>query len=330
MAQSRVRLITQLARKYGLDPHAVLAIASVEGQSALHGGTSIGDQGTSYGPFQLHRGGALPSGKGSKWAHSPAGIEYAIRQMSGTSARGKRGKAAVSAISAEFERPADVPGEIAKAMGYYGNVKGGGPGIAAGLNSGPRNSSLGPETGIGGSSGLSQDAFRSMVASTLLQNSKARAMGMEPPAGGLLALAVARKQLMSAQDTFGPVGGHADREGPPVRGGAGGKIQELFYDPEGGIKFGKQIGAIGGHDDHVHVSLSNRRAQLAAIKQAQRMGLRVSEDGVYDPHVEHVHAEHSYHYKTYGKGRVRQAADVSGDPRKMDAYYRWVARRYNR
>jgi hypothetical protein len=29
---------------------------------------------------------------------------------------------------------------------------------------------------------------------------------------------------------------------------------ELFYDPLGGIKHGQQIGAIGGHGDHVHVA----------------------------------------------------------------------------
>lgn len=29
---------------------------------------------------------------------------------------------------------------------------------------------------------------------------------------------------------------------------------ELFYDPIGGIKNGVNIGAIGGHSDHVHVA----------------------------------------------------------------------------
>ncbi|MBL9020076.1 MAG: hypothetical protein JNL83_38175 [Myxococcales bacterium] len=29
---------------------------------------------------------------------------------------------------------------------------------------------------------------------------------------------------------------------------------ELFYDPMGGIKHGRQIGAIGGHRDHIHVA----------------------------------------------------------------------------
>ncbi|MEZ4401438.1 MAG: hypothetical protein R3B06_15540 [Kofleriaceae bacterium] len=29
---------------------------------------------------------------------------------------------------------------------------------------------------------------------------------------------------------------------------------ELFYDPEGGMKHGQNIGAIGGHGDHVHLA----------------------------------------------------------------------------
>lgn len=32
------------------------------------------------------------------------------------------------------------------------------------------------------------------------------------------------------------------------------KPTELFYDPLGGIKYGQEIGAIGGHSDHVHVA----------------------------------------------------------------------------
>jgi peptidoglycan hydrolase-like protein with peptidoglycan-binding domain len=35
---------------------------------------------------------------------------------------------------------------------------------------------------------------------------------------------------------------------------AGTRPTELFYDPQGGIKNGRPIGAIGGHRDHVHVA----------------------------------------------------------------------------
>lgn len=35
---------------------------------------------------------------------------------------------------------------------------------------------------------------------------------------------------------------------------AGTNPTELFYDPSGGIKHGRSVGAIGGHRDHVHVA----------------------------------------------------------------------------
>ena len=115
------QLITQLAQRYGVDPRAALAIASVEG--GFNG--SVGDNGTSFGPFQLHEGGALPRGRNSAWANSAAGINYAMQHIASV-AKGLQGRQAVAAISSRFERPLDVQGEISKAMGRYGGVGGGG------------------------------------------------------------------------------------------------------------------------------------------------------------------------------------------------------------
>lgn len=129
--QDWIALIRQLATKYGVDPRAALAVASSEG---LSGG--VGDAGTSYGPFQLHRGGALPAGRDRVWAESPAGIEYALRQIAGV-AKGLSGPAAIEAIVRKFERPADPTGEIARASQAYGSFAGGGgapvaaPGVPA-------------------------------------------------------------------------------------------------------------------------------------------------------------------------------------------------------
>jgi len=118
---NEAQLIRQLALRYNVDPNAALAIASVEG--GFNG--AVGDGGTSFGPFQLHEGGALPSGRGSAWANSPAGINYAMQHIASV-AGGLRGRAAVAAISSRFERPANVPAEIAKAMGRYGGHFSGG------------------------------------------------------------------------------------------------------------------------------------------------------------------------------------------------------------
>ena len=79
-------LILQFAQRYRLDPAAVMAVA--RGEGGLDWG-AVGDQGSSYGPFQLHRGGALPAGKGPEFANSPAGIEYALRKMAESGAVGR-------------------------------------------------------------------------------------------------------------------------------------------------------------------------------------------------------------------------------------------------
>lgn len=69
------------------------------------------------------------------------------------------------------------------------------------------------------------------------------------------------------------------------------------------------------------------QAVLAAIRQAQRMGLSVRENPYVD-HVDPVHTTGSDHYKNYAgkyKGRkVGHAIDVSGAPKKMNAYYSWL------
>lgn len=80
---------------------------------------AVGDHGTSFGPWQLHVGGALPAGKGAAWANSRAGVLYALRKMAESGARGLHGQAAVSSIARNFERPADPGAEIRTALSYY-------------------------------------------------------------------------------------------------------------------------------------------------------------------------------------------------------------------
>ena len=106
--------IREQSVRRGLDPNAVLAVATVEGGFS----GAIGDSGTSYGPFQLHVGGALPAGKSNAWARSKAGIDYALNSIAGV-AKGLTGKAAISAIVTKFERPAAPRAEVAKAYSIY-------------------------------------------------------------------------------------------------------------------------------------------------------------------------------------------------------------------
>src|SRR6266487_4485244 len=116
MPQNRSGLLLTLARHLGIrDPRAVLSVAAQEG---LGGG--IGDAGTSFGPFQLHRGGALPRGilHPQQWAWSNPGLLYALNRIKSVSG-GLRGRAAINAIVSRFERPANPGAEIAKALAYY-------------------------------------------------------------------------------------------------------------------------------------------------------------------------------------------------------------------
>jgi hypothetical protein len=109
-------IIQQYAPRYGLDPRAVAAISMNESGGRFG---AVGDNGTSFGPWQLHVGGALPRGKGAAWANSLPGVLYALRTMAASGARGLHGQAAVAAIARNFERPANPGAEIATALSYY-------------------------------------------------------------------------------------------------------------------------------------------------------------------------------------------------------------------
>lgn len=118
--QDAVGEIAAGAQSRGLDPRAVLAVASQEG---IGGG--VGDGGTSFGPFQLHAGGALPASVWAKgeayaaaWAWSPAGINYALDQIAKV-ARGLTGTTAINNIVRRFERPANPGNEVAGATAAY-------------------------------------------------------------------------------------------------------------------------------------------------------------------------------------------------------------------
>lgn len=117
------RYIASGASDRALDPAAVLAVASTEGG---FGGPSStpGDYGTSFGPFQLHRGGALPADVADpqSWAWSEQGIDYALDRIAGV-ARGLTADAAIHNIVYLFERPADPASESSIASKRYGQFQ---------------------------------------------------------------------------------------------------------------------------------------------------------------------------------------------------------------
>lgn len=72
-----------------------------------------------------------------------------------------------------------------------------------------------------------------------------------------------------------------------MRATYGPNLAELYYDPEGGFKKGKDIGAIGGHGDHVHASVAQRGqfkladAQPAQAQPAPSPEFRIPSGGYY-------------------------------------------------
>lgn len=102
-------------------------------------------------------------------------------------------------------------------------------------------------------------------------------------------------------------------------------LLELFWQGEGGInaKNGKKVpqGFVSGHTDHVHVA-AGPKTIVRLGKRAKDFGLHVGENAAFDgSNPTSGHAPNSYHYKG-------EAIDVSGSPKQMKAYARYIARLY--
>lgn len=218
----RELLIRQLAQQRGVDPNAVVADSLGEGAAALHGGNSIGDHGTSFGPFQLHAGGALPASVwahgaayANQWANSRAGLTYALDRIQSV-AQGLHGKQAVAAIVSRFERPSDIPGQIQRRIGFLQNAGGVGPVTYPPSSDGK--GGLGP---LRQNNPLAGPDPRQVIAATLLQASTDAVNGKVPDFGGILAIAQARRQQQAAQEQFGPAPTTGPLVGPGMKGGQG-------------------------------------------------------------------------------------------------------------
>ncbi len=112
-----VQVIVRHAHRFGLDPAAVVAYMLEESGGRWD---ALGDHGTSFGPFQMHRGGALGSHSGA-WAESPAGLIAGMRMMAQGGARGLKGEAAVRAIYSGFGK--GTPLAVPKGIAQYGNAQ---------------------------------------------------------------------------------------------------------------------------------------------------------------------------------------------------------------
>jgi len=172
-------------------------------------------------------------------------------------------------------------------------------------------------------SGAGMEFFKKQAASFFMSQAQAAAAGRPVDFSGILALGQMRRQAMVET----PVPAPAAPSGPVPSGGAGlskGSVRELFHDPLGAYDEGTKIDAVGGHGNHVHSAFRTPEAAVAAIRLAQRLGLRVSENPFVDK-VDPVHTGGSLHYQTFpGRidGRVvGQGLDVSGSPELMTQFF---------
>lgn len=115
-----IQVIRTYAPQFGLDPKAVLAYALTQGGTSWG---AVGDQGTSFGPFQAHIGGAAGRRspvQAASWANSPTGLIEMMAMMARAGARGRSGpEAAAYIVGPSFGRGADPAGDMAKARAAY-------------------------------------------------------------------------------------------------------------------------------------------------------------------------------------------------------------------
>lgn len=115
-----IQVIRAYAPKFGLDPRAVLAYALTQGGTSWG---AVGDQGTSFGPFQAHIGGAAgrrSPAQAAAWANSPAGLIQMMGMMARAGATGKTGpEAAAYIVGPSFGRGANPASDMAKARAAY-------------------------------------------------------------------------------------------------------------------------------------------------------------------------------------------------------------------
>jgi hypothetical protein len=305
------RFLVTLARSHGLSPQRAQEFAAAAyAESGLNPSIRNKTSGAT-GLFQL-----LSSGYVNR-----------ANQMGGvTNPRANANAILPSYIAYWRSHPNAVPGQAGAAVERSGEGSSfyAGPlsilrglGAGASLSSAPAAAPVAP-TGQAPSPAGPVGNPRAALATALIAANQASGRNEQPDYSQFAALVAAARQPSVAQAVAAP----AQARTRLARGG----INELFYDPLGAIKAGQQIAPVGGHSDHVHVALTSLQAQLNAESEARQLGLRVGQEQNAD--VTRVHVPTSYHYRNFPGSRYREAADVSGDPARMAAFYKWVAKNF--
>lgn len=126
-SRTALNYLNQLLAQKGVDVGAANAVFGQEGASG-----GIGDSGHAFGPGQFNDAGGVWTGRfpgmspeqKNQQAWSPQGLAELAGRV-GSVASGLHGPAAVSNIVSRFERPANIPGEISRALASLGGGGGG-------------------------------------------------------------------------------------------------------------------------------------------------------------------------------------------------------------
>jgi len=192
--EEAIQYIGQNAPLYGVDPAAMLSVANFEGLNVTPGNTwrLPGEAGYNFGPPSWYSGPPAAAGtpivqqqgtNAPSWSWSPAGLNYWIQQIANV-ASGLTGRAAISSIVNNFERPREDLrlGEINNAASVYQSfqqqIGGGGSGSGEPTPSQPTPSQPSngqtptPNTsGIGGRTTSAELSFADSIQHILAQGS---------------------------------------------------------------------------------------------------------------------------------------------------------------
>lgn len=279
-----VSWVKRAARTTGADPVALLATALQESGARLG---AVGDQGTSFGPFQFHVGGALGSHPPA-WANTyPAALNRAS-EFSRLGVHGGRGAAAVQRPADPSGYAAGVNAKLAEARALLSGAGGTPPASSReGRALGPANAAV-----TGGVGRSTPDAAQvALIQSLLDQNAQlAHIPGITLPAPPATAAAPATTAApiprVPAPTTAGyPLAAHGKIIGLPHQGthtlygnwesddavDIAAKVGTPVYAPFDGV-IGPQIGALDSRDPHlqglrVHVDGAKDSAYLAHLSR---------------------------------------------------------------
>lgn len=307
-AQQKVaRLIYQSGIRAGLTPaRARELVAASYAESGLNPGARNKSSGAA-GLFQLLSSGYVQRANKMGGVYNPqANINAILPNYVGYWK--SHPNAAPGAAGRDVELSGEGAGFYSSPLSLLGNLGGGG--VATGAV--PAAGTPGPRPGS------APDTLNNPMLNALVAGKPINFLDMPTPAPQSQLAAAATGPTTRRAATQGPVGGtHA------------GGLAEAFYDPLGSYDNGHFGGAIGGHSDHVHLSITNPQTMLTAISYATAHGLRVGENP-YVGKVYPVHVKGSFHYRDFpGRYRGKQlgeAIDVTGNPAAMAAFYKWATR----